>query len=62
MGGWRPASRGEKARKRIAGKKEKEQKEERVGKEMEQTVRVETEGGTDIGSGVPSAKKYTKVE
>ena len=31
-GRWRPASRGEKARKRIAGKKEKEQKEERVGK------------------------------
>ena len=62
MGRRRPASRGEKARKRIAGKKGKEQKEETVGKEMEQTIPVETERGTDIGSGVPFAKKYTKVE
>ena len=46
-GGQRPPSRGEKARKRIAEKKEKEQKEETVGKEMEQT-------------GVPSAKKIKK--
>ena len=61
-GGRRPASRGEKARKQIAGKKEKEQKEETVGKEMEETVQVEMEHGTDIGSGVSSRKKYKKVE
>ena len=46
-GGQRPPSRGEKARKRIAEKKEKEPKEKTVGKEMEQT-------------GVPSAKKIKK--
>ena len=45
MGGRRPASRAEKARKRIAGKKGKEQKEETVGKEMEQTNPVEMESG-----------------
>ena len=47
MGGQRPPSRGEKARKRIAEKKEKEPKEKTIGKEMEQT-------------GVPSAKKIKK--
>ena len=61
-GGQRPASKGEKAKKRIAGKKEKEQKEETVGKEMEETVQVEMERSTDIGSCVSSAKKYKKVE
>ena len=29
---------------------------------MEQTVQVEMERGTDVGSGVPSVKKYKKVE
>ena len=62
MGGRRPASRGEKARKRIAGKNEKEQKEETVGKEMEETIQVEMERSTNVGSGVPSTKKYKKVE
>ena len=61
-GGWRPASRGEKTKKRIAGKREKEQKEETVGKEMEETIQVEMECGTDVRSGVSSAKKYKKVE
>ena len=59
-GGRRPASRGEKARKQIAEKKEKEQKEERVGKEMEETIQVEMECGTEVGSGVSSAKRYKK--
>ena len=49
MGGQRPPSRGEKARKRIAEKKEKEQKEEIEGKEMEQT-------------GVPARKIKKKVQ
>ena len=61
MGRQRPASRGEKARKRIAGKNEKEQKDETVGKEMEQTFQVEMERGTDFGSSVSSMKKYKKV-
>ena len=42
-GGMRPASRGEKARKRIVEKKVKEQKEETVGREMEETIREEKE-------------------
>ena len=56
-GGRRPASRGEKARKRIAEKKEKEQKEETVGKEMEETVQEEKE----VESGVSTPKKYQKA-
>ena len=42
-GGMRPASRGEKARNRIVEKKVKEQKEETVGREMEETIREEKE-------------------
>ena len=59
-GGWRPPSRGEKARKRVAEKKEKEQKEETVGKEMEQTGQVQIERGTEVRSSVPSVKKFKK--
>ena len=59
-GGGRPPSRGEKARKHVAEKKEKEQKEETVGKEMEQTGQVQIERGTEVGSSVPSAKKFKK--
>ena len=57
-GGRRPASRGEKARKRIAEKKE--QKEETVGKEMEETVQVETAHGTEVKSSVSALKRYEK--
>ena len=59
-GGRRPPSRGEKARKRVAEKKEKEQKEETVGQEMEETGQVQIERGTEVGSSVPSAKKLKK--
>ena len=57
-GGRRSTSRGEKARKQILEKKEKEQKEETVGKEMEETVQEEKE----VESGVSTPKKYKKAE
>ena len=41
-------------------KKEKEQKEETVGKEMEETIQVETARGTEVKSGVSAPKRYKK--
>ena len=43
-------------------RKKKSRKEETVGKEMEETVQVEKECGTDVESGVSSTKKYKKKE
>ena len=59
-GGKRPASRGEKVRKRIMEKKEKEQKEETVGKKLEETIQVEMAHDARVESSVHTPKRYKK--